>query len=75
MPTFPAVERKIDDVPTAELMPEKYASWPVEPVSEVPPVERHVPLRARQPLVMLIPLANVEEAVDVEINEPMMVRP
>ena len=46
MPTKPAVEINIDDVPTAVLVPLKYASWPVVPVSEAPLVARQVPFTA-----------------------------
>ena len=45
IPTKPAVERNILEVPTAVLVPEKYGNWPAVPESVLPEV-RHVPFTA-----------------------------
>ena len=62
IPTKPAVETNSDDVPTAVFVPEKYAVWPVVPVTDAPD-ERHVPFTAKQPVAMLMPFAAVVEPV------------
>jgi hypothetical protein len=65
MPTLPVEARNNDDVPTAVLVVEKYATCPVLPLSELPPPPpppTQVPLTAKHPFERLMPLAALEVA-------------
>jgi hypothetical protein len=67
IPMFPAVSMKIVEVPTAVFVSLKYVTWPVDPVTVLPPT--HVPPIEKQPSVRSIPVAKVEVA-----DEPVWLR-
>jgi|ETN01SMinimDraft_4_1059930.scaffolds.fasta_scaffold300425_1 hypothetical protein len=67
IPTLPAVLIEIVEVPTAVFVSLKYVTWPVDPVTVLPPT--HVPPIEKQPSVRSIPVAKVEVA-----DEPVWLR-